>query len=386
MRILFTSTEGSGHFHPLVPFIDACTRRGDDVLVLVPPKLEATVAARPQPYRIGGAPPAAETAALWERFPKVSRAEASVIANRELFGRLFTAALLPAVEQACQEWRPDLVLHDPCEYASVVAAERLGIAHAQVAISQAEAESGSLRIAAPALEPYGGRIVERLRETPYLTRFPASLDPSPYPLTHRFREAAEVAAPRERPARWGGDGRLPLVYLSFGTVAGGLPVGAAACRAALAAVDGLPVRVLLTLGHAAEAAELGPIPANVQVEGWIPQAEVLSEAALVLCHGGSGTTFGALAAGVPLVVVPLFADQPANGRLVQAAGAGLVVTPTGGEPGAMGVPGPEDVPRIRESVQAVLADPGYREAAQRLAQEMRATPSVDELLDGLLAR
>lgn len=156
MRILFTSTAGSGHFHPLVPFIDACAGRGDDVLVVGLPKLEATLAARDQPYRIGGEPSAAELAAIFERVSKATPDEGRRIVNRELFGRLCTAAMLPAVGEACQEWRPDLVLHEPCEYASVVVAGRLGIPHAQVAISAAEVEEFSLGVAAPVLEPYGG--------------------------------------------------------------------------------------------------------------------------------------------------------------------------------------------------------------------------------------
>jgi UDP:flavonoid glycosyltransferase YjiC (YdhE family) len=51
---------------------------------------------------------------------------------------------------------------------------------------------------------------------------------------------------------------------------------------------------------------------------------VVAEAAAVVCHGGSGTVLGTLSAGVPLIVVPLFADQADNARRVEAVGAGLV--------------------------------------------------------------
>ncbi|MFF3749204.1 glycosyltransferase [Streptomyces sp. NPDC002018] len=381
MRVLFSSTEGSGHFNPLIPFIDACAARGDDVLVMGPPKLEERLAARGQPYRIGGEPPEAETTAIRERFAQVSREEAAVLIDRELFGRLCTAAMLPALEDACREWRPDLVLREPCEYASAVAAERAGVPHAQVAISAARIEAGALRLAAPALAPYGGQLVERLRESPYLTRFPASLDPSPYTVTRRFRESA--GAPHAPlPDWWDGSGE-PLVYLTLGTVAGGLSTGAAAYRSALAALGGLPVRVLLTVGRATDIAALGPIPPNVHVEAWVPQADVLASADLVVCHGGSGTTFGTLAAGVPLVVVPFFADQPANARLVDEAGAGLVVRPSGGAGDAMPELGPDDLPLLRSAVESVLAGPSYRAGARRLADEMRALPTIDELLDSL---
>jgi len=89
-------------------------------------------------------------------------------------------------------------------------------------------------------------------------------------------------------------------------------------------VNGLAVRALVTLGRDGDASSLGTLPANVHLEKWVPQRDVLAQASVVLCHGGSGTVFGALDVGVPLVVVPLFADQPANGRLIAQAGAGLV--------------------------------------------------------------
>ena len=140
--------------------------------------------------------------------------------------------------------------------------------------------------------------------------------------------------------------------------------------------------MLLTIGRITDRAPLGPVPTNVHVETWVPQDDVLSHAALVLCHGGSGTTFGALAAGVPLVIMPLFADQPANGRLVTAAGAGLVVEPEGSE-NAAGAVGPSVAPRLRAAIETVLADTSYRQAATSIANEMRALPAVGEVLDFL---
>ncbi len=48
-------------------------------------------------------------------------------------------------------------------------------------------------------------------------------------------------------------------------------------------------------------------------------------ATMVVCHGGAGTTFGALESGVPVIAVPFLADQPTNAGIVTAAGAGLTV-------------------------------------------------------------
>jgi UDP:flavonoid glycosyltransferase YjiC (YdhE family) len=231
-----------------------------------------------------------------------------------------------------------------------------------VAISPAEVEWSSLELAAPVLEPYGADVVARIRAAPYVTRFPASLDSSPFPVT--LRSQPEPGMPRRPLPDWWDRGG-PLVYATFGTVAGTLTAGAAAYRAALDAVRGLPARVLLTIGHATDPAELGPVPSNVHVEAWVDQADVLASADALLCHGGSGTTFGALAAGVPLVFTPLFADQPVNARLVAGAGAGLIADAAG----------------IRAALDTVLADPSYRSAARSIAAEMREHASVDSILD-----
>ena len=76
-----------------------------------------------------------------------------------------------------------------------IVAAQAGTPVTHVAISLAEAEAGSIAAAAPALEQYRGGLVDALRQSPYLSRFPAWLDPSPFERTVRFREPAEIAAP-----------------------------------------------------------------------------------------------------------------------------------------------------------------------------------------------
>lgn len=378
MRVLVASTGGAGHFGPLVPVVDAFVRRGDDVLLAVAPALAARARSTGLPYRLGTDPPAVELASLWERFESAPPREAAIIANREIFGRLHTAAMLPTMRDAVAEYRPKLVVREPCEYASAVAAEEADVPHVQVAISLAEVEASSLALASPVLTRYQHDLVQRLLTVPYLTRFPRSVDPSPFVATRRFREADEL--PADPLPDWWDGADTPLVYVTLGTVAGTLPATVAAYRAALDAVQDLPVRVLLTTGHGTDPARLGPIPANVHVEAWVPQRDILSSAAAVLCHGGSGTTFGALAAGVPLVIMPMFADQPSNARLVAAAGAGLVIQPHPSADPTVAAIGAEESLEARAAVERVLTDSSYRRGAARLAREMGALPSIDDLL------
>ncbi|HEV2309345.1 MAG TPA: nucleotide disphospho-sugar-binding domain-containing protein, partial [Acidimicrobiia bacterium] len=294
------------------------------------------------------------------------------LANRELFGRLATAAMLPAVTELCARWRPDVIVREPTEYASAVVSCRAGVPMVQVAISLAQVEAGSLDLAAPALSPVETGVVEALRAAPYLTTFPAALDPSPFPTTIRFHEPRRPGAVPPL-ADWWPDSDAPLLYVTLGTVVPYMSVAAARFRALLDAVADLDVRVLLTVGRVFDAAALGSVPRNVHVEAWVDQATVLSLARAVVCHGGSGTLLGALAAGVPLVVVPVFGDQVDNGRRVAAAGAGVVAD--GDPPAAL----------ISERITSVVADTSYRDAARRIAREMVSTPTVDEALARPLA-
>jgi UDP:flavonoid glycosyltransferase YjiC (YdhE family) len=369
MRILAgCSLGGSGHLNPLVPVLVAARRLGHDTLVVGPKALTDLVDRAGFPFRAGGEPREAEIAPIREQLPVAPAAEASILGNRELFGRLATRALLPVMDAACAEWRPDLVLRDPCEYASAVVAHDRSIPVAQVAISLAEAEAGSIVAAAPALEEHRSGLTAAVRATPYLTRFPASLDPSPFATTMRFREPATRAVPL--PDWWPGVGG-PLVYVSFGGVLGHMTRAAAAFRTALAAVAGLEARVLLTVGRAFEPAGLGPVPAHVHVERWVDQADVLACADLVVCHGGSGTTYGAVASGVPVVAAPMFADQFENARRVTAAGAGLTAADG-------------DAPGIAAAIGRVLADAAYARAAGSIAAEMASVPLIDDVLASLL--
>jgi UDP:flavonoid glycosyltransferase YjiC (YdhE family) len=122
------------------------------------------------------------------------------------------------------------------------------------------------------------------------------------------------------------------------------------------------------------------VPTNVHIEAWVPQEQVLPDSALVVCHGGSGTTFAALAAGVPIVFIPLFADQPANAKRVTAAGAGLIVGSNADSARAPAELGPSDVAPLRAAIESVLADNSFASAARRIGDEMRGFPAIDDVL------
>jgi UDP:flavonoid glycosyltransferase YjiC (YdhE family) len=252
--------------------------------------------------------------------------------------------------------------------------------HAQVGISFSALESRVREMVAPIVDRFLPGVSDAIDAAPYLTSFPSSLDPSPWPDTRRFRVAQ---MPSDVSLDWSWVGDHPLIYVTFGTVLGNLSEALAVYRCALDAIAELPACALVTVGRATDAASLGPIPANARVEQWVPQDAILPRAALVVCHGGSGTTMGALAAGVPLVICPLFADQPRNATAIERVGAGVVVPLGRPAPGALRSLGPEHVGPLRASIEQVLGEPTYRSAAARIAAEVAATPTIDEVVDRL---
>ena len=117
---------------------------------------------------------------------------------------------------------------------------------------------------------------------------------------------------------------------------------------------------------------------SVVVQRWVPQEAILHRAAAVVTHGGHGSTLGALAHGVPVVVLPLFAlDQWFNAEAVARAGAGIALDGERRTRRAIDLPSAETLAGLRPAVEHVLSDPGPRAAARRLAAEMRALPPVD---------
>jgi len=247
------------------------------------------------------------------------------------------------------------------------------VAHARVATGLSSTEAMTLSFAGPALDALRKEAglppdldAGVLRRSPFLTMFPAALeDPGvpAQPHTLRFADPEWHDGAAELPDWWEGAAG-PLVYVSFGSVAGAMEMAAEAYRAAIDAMAGVDARVLLTVGREADPDAFAPVPPNVHLEPWVPQTDVLAHAAVVVCHGGSGTTLGALAAGLPQVLVPLFADQPLNAGRVAAAGAGLSVTTEAGA--------------IRSAVEEVLVESRFRERAGEIAAEMSAQPPADE--------
>jgi UDP:flavonoid glycosyltransferase YjiC (YdhE family) len=355
MRILFTTTGHAGHVIPLVPFAHAALCAGHDVRVAAPSSRAAVAGGAGLPVWPFDDPPEDEVWSVFAATADLAPEPANAVVIGEVFGRLNTRAALPGVLALVETWRPDIVVRESYEFASALAAELHGIPHVRVATGLATTEDWLLAHAAAGLEHLP---VDAIRRSPYLSLTPAALDN--HAPARRFRQDSPPAQPL--PDYWPGR-EGPLAYVTFGSVAAGMSLFPRLYRTALAELAEVPARVLLTIGELGEPAELGPLPPNVHVERWIPQNEVLAHADVVVCHGGYGTTTGALSHGVPLVVTPIFADQLHNARRVVEVGAGLALRPAESISAAAAAP----LEGLGDRVRRVLGEPAFRDAARRIA-------------------
>jgi UDP:flavonoid glycosyltransferase YjiC (YdhE family) len=382
MRILFATTAGAGHFGPLIPFAKAATAADAEIMVAAPASFEEAVVGAGLPFWALGEPTVEEWGAVMAGVAGLTEEEGNQLVVGEIFGRLDAGRALPAMLAAIDEWRPDVVIRETFEFASLVAAEARGLPHVHVAIGLLAGAALALPAASPAIDELReslGLAADPALSTHWLaptwTLSPVSFedpaDPGP-PQIQRFR-APIVGMARRNPPQ----DVAPTVYVTFGTVAPNMGFFPGLYRAVIETLADHPIQVVVTVGRTVDPAELRPLPANASVHRWIDQSEVLDQATLIVNHGGYGTVLGCLAAGAPQVVLPLFADQPMNAARVHALGAGIALH--GGR-----IPDPgralASVPDIALAVVRVLGEPSYTGAAENVAAEIQALPTVDEAI------
>ena len=277
----------------------------------------------------------------------------------------------------CAEWSPDILVRDEIDFGAAVAAERLGLPHATVLCIA----SGSFVPNSLVVEPLNDlRAVHGLGADPdlamldrylVLSPFPASFrDPTvpPSPNTHLFRSVSAEESADSLAADWLQalpDG--PVVYLTLGTIFN-LESGDLFERA-LAGLRELPGSVVVTVGRELDPQILGPQPPNVLVRQYIPQSLVLPHCDLVVSHAGSGSVSGALTHGLPMVLLPMGADQPLNAARAQQLGVAEVLDAIDATSAA-----------VREAAATVMADPTYRRNAELIRDEIAALPGPERAL------
>lgn len=191
-----------------------------------------------------------------------------------------------------------------------------------------------------------------------------------------------------------------LLYISLGTVATSdhkwtRPLGSTAADNGLAEYTGKQLvqhvfrccfeavgenddfLVILSVGSQSDALEgLPPIPSNFIVRSAVPQLEVLQRCSVFLTHGGANSMHESLSFGIPMAVVPIFGDQPANADSVARCGAGFAFQQPLSSVSA---------DTLRSALLRLAAeDNSYRAAAKIMAQKMLEAGGVEAATKAIL--
>lgn len=174
----------------------------------------------------------------------------------------------------------------------------------------------------------------------------------------------------------------PLIYVTLGTIFNDRP---ALWRTVFTALSTLDVDALLTIGPNVDPRVLGDPPANVRIERFVPQSQVLPRCSAVVCHAGFNTLIGAFSHGLPALCIPLDADQPVNARCAADAGAGINAAnaPARDARGPLVDPDTIDADDLATALARLLDEPTFAGAAQRLATEIHAMPGPEKIADFL---
>jgi UDP:flavonoid glycosyltransferase YjiC (YdhE family) len=368
MRVLFSTTGADGHFLPLLPLASAVRAAGHDVVFAT----ASSYAVRVRSEGFEPLPAGIDLDELERRFaPTREELRTTNLPQPERRVRAFSARFAeieaPGKHEelfaAARAWRADAIVHESADLAGPLVGARLGVPtihHSFGRMIPAQA----LRTAAEIVGPLWSRAgltpdpLAGVYRGAYVDIWPPSLQRETPPagvVVHRLRPVDRAADRPEQP---------PLAYVTLGTIF----TSVALFRDLLEAFSPLGCSVLMTVGATVDPSLLAPFPGNAEVVGYVPQREILPRASVVVSHGGSGSTLGALAHGCPIVFVPQGADQFENALATADAGAGIVVMPKD-----------QTVSNLREALQALLDDPSYAARAAAVADEIAALPSAAEV-------
>ncbi len=346
MRVLLTSLPIRSHLMPtVVPLAQAFRDRGHEAIIATGPRMahvENTVVLPdvPAPEDFGTPPP-------W-------KPELDGVLKVPLFAEELVARAAANILDFARRWRPDVILRETSEYGAQIAAEVLGIPHALLDI----APFAPLEV--PDLDERKDEVRARFGVSGTEPVFTAGLAPHGWhPAQHHYR----VPTSRDRVET--------DVVATFGTNAGLLTAGSTLLHVVAEALGQVPARSVLAIG---DGEWTGPRPANVELRPEVPQQQLLNTAKVFVTHAGYSSVRESLTAGVPMVGLPLFADQPRNAARVAELKAGVTVDVKGLTATA-----------LAEKIKHVLATRTYHDAAETMAGEMAELPLFTDIPDHLVS-
>lgn len=170
---------------------------------------------------------------------------------------------------------------------------------------------------------------------------------------YRREPESEISFPYERL-----DGR-PIIYASLGTVFGSRTE---IWKAIIEGCSGLEAQLVIALGGTGRVKSLPELPANAIVVEYAPQRELLKRASLAITHGGLNSVMEALAAGVPLLAIPITGDQFGVAARIAYTRVGEIV-PAARCTGSS----------IRAAARKILSTPAHRERQAVIAAAIGRT-------------
>lgn len=381
MRVLCTTLPGVSHFFPMVPVLRSLARRGHEVKVATAASFAPRVSAfglTPVPAGLDfevGQEPALVPALARAR----ARGDTRFRYTEEVLVRRLAMAALPDVARVAGRWRPDVIVRDPVEFAGAAVAEAAGIPHVTGRENRFLSErawaaelgegaallgrvAGSSTFSASILYRFLGIAAGPRRYIAAATAAPPAREFGTHvPETMRFIRPEPAEPGGDQPGWWPGGSP---VLVTFGTVFARQP---ALLRAVLAAAARMDRTFVFTVDADLFA---GSPPDNVIPAGYQPLARVLPLCTAVVTVGGLGTVLASLSHGLPVVVLPINADQPLNALRCEALGVGVALAPTTARPSA-----------IAAAIRKVVSDQALRSRATAFRSEIDALPGAGAAAD-----
>jgi MGT family glycosyltransferase len=351
-RYLVYTSPARGHLYPIVPTLEELRRRGHEVVV-------RTLSSEVGLLRDLGFAAAPIDPNIERREHADWQARTSIGALQVTLHTFFERARYdgPDLRRAIEEERPDALLIDINTWGAMAAAESAAMPWATwcpYLLPTPSRDAPPFGLGLPPARGLLGRLRDRLlspvlfgiynRQAPeldaartelgappvrrieramlraplmlYMTAEPLEYPRSDWPPSVRMVGPGIWDPPAKSPA-WLEEIGRPLVLVTCSTE---FQNDGKLMGAALEGLAGEDVEVLVTTAGV-DPSSFTP-PPNARIERFVPHGPVLERASCVVCHGGMGITQKALAAGVPVCVVPFGRDQFDVARHVEVADAG----------------------------------------------------------------
>ncbi len=135
-----------------------------------------------------------------------------------------------------------------------------------------------------------------------------------------------------------------------------------------------PYRFLVTTGGHVAGETLAKAPGNFRFADYAPGPKLLEHCQALIFHGGNGTLYQGLAAGVPMIALPTHLEQTRCARVLAEYHIGFLRSgrrATG--------------PQLLRDLRTLLEDPAYRRNGERLKEAVRASTGPEEAAKLLIA-